>query len=155
MGLRHPFHRERPDGNSLALRDGTDLDFAGETRFLQLALQQRRREAGGIDRTAQLGPQMRHRAEMILMTMGQHDAEQILAALDDEGRVGHEHFDARRGLVTEGDAEIDHQPFAAIAVKAEIHADLADAAQGQKNQFRCFAHIFFLSARRRAYGVRR
>ncbi len=71
---------------------------------------------------------------MILMGMGQHEAEEIGAILHDEGRVRHDDVDARRRLIAEGDAEIDHQPFAVMAVETEIHPDLAAAAERQEQQ---------------------
>ena len=37
-------------------------------------------------------------------------------------------------LIAEGDAEIDHQPFAVMAVEIEIHPDLAAAAQRQEQE---------------------
>ena len=37
-------------------------------------------------------------------------------------------------IVAEGDAEIDHQPLAGMAVEVEVHADLAGAAQRQEQQ---------------------
>ncbi len=68
------------------------------------------------------------------MGMGQHEAEEIGAILHDEGWVRHDDVDARRRFIAEGDAEIDHQPFAGMAVEAEIHSDFAAAAQRQEQQ---------------------
>ena len=44
----------------------------------------------------------------------------------------HHHVDHGHGFVAEGDAAIHHQPPVAIAVQRQIHADLADTAQGQE-----------------------
>ena len=70
---------------------------------------------------------------MILVRVRRDDAEQPVAPLDDKGRVGHDHIDP--GLVlllAEGDAAIDDQPLAAIAVEIEVHPDLAGAAERQE-----------------------
>ncbi len=75
-----------------------------------------------------------HRAQMILVRMGQHDARQILAAFDDEFRIRHDDLDTRRRLVAEGDAEIDHQPLSVMAVQIQVHADLARPAKRQEDQ---------------------
>ena len=71
---------------------------------------------------------------MVLVGVGQHEAAEILGALGDEVRVRHDDFDARRVVVAEGDAEIDHQPLAGMAVEVEVHPDLAGAAQRQEQQ---------------------
>ena len=71
---------------------------------------------------------------MILVGMGQHDGEQVLPALLDEGRIRHEHVDAGQRIAREGDAEIDHQPLALASVEVEVHADLAGPAEGQEVQ---------------------
>src|SRR5215813_2882203 len=68
------------------------------------------------------------------MRVRQNNADQVLAALLDEGGIGHHDFDAGHGIVGKADAEIDHQPFAGVAVEIEDHADLARAAQREEQQ---------------------
>ena len=77
---------------------------------------------------------------MILMGVRQHEADEILALFLEEADVGHDEVDARQMLlVAEGDAEIDRQPGALVAiaeaVDRQVHADLADAAERRKGQF--------------------
>jgi hypothetical protein len=72
---------------------------------------------------------------MVLMPVRQDDAEQVLAALLDEFQIGQDQLDAGIGRIGEGHAEIDHQPFAAAAVEIDVHADLARAAKGEKEEF--------------------
>ena len=74
---------------------------------------------------------------MILMGMRQHEAHQVLALLLQEADVGHDQVDPRQMLlVAEGDAEIDREPGALVAVAEpvdrQVHADLADAAERRK-----------------------
>src|SRR5262245_64893574 len=71
---------------------------------------------------------------MILVAVGEHEADEIAAALLDEADLGHDDLDARRALVAEGDAEVDHQPLAAIAIEIEVHADLPCPAQGAEQE---------------------
>ena len=88
---------------------------------------------------------------MILMGMGQHEAEEIGAILHDEGGIRHDDVDSRRRLIAEGDSEIDHQPFAVMAVEIEIHPDLAAAAERQEQELVAAGAIghewFFLLSR--------
>ncbi len=66
-------------------------------------------------------------------------ARRILFFLD-EAKVREDHVDARVVLALgEGDAEIDHEPAARVrqadTIEIGVHADLAQAAEGQKDQF--------------------
>src|SRR6185295_2699363 len=88
----------------------------------------------GVDRRLEPRPQVGDGAEMVLVGMSDDDADEVLAALLDESRIGHHDLDARRAVVAEGDAEIDHQPLAGMAVEVEVHADLARAAQREEQQ---------------------
>ena len=71
---------------------------------------------------------------MVLVRVGEHDAEQALAPLDDEGGIGHHHLDPGQALVREGDAEIDDHPVVRKAVKIEVHADLARPAERHEDE---------------------
>ncbi len=72
---------------------------------------------------------------MVLMAVGQDDAEQIVAPLLDEGEIGQDQLDARIFGIGEGQAEIDHHPFALAAVEIDVHADLARAAEREEEEF--------------------
>ena len=77
---------------------------------------------------------------MILVGVGQHEADQVLALFLEEADVGHDQVDARQMLlVAERHAEIDGEPGALLAVAEavdrQVHADLADAAERRKGQF--------------------
>ena len=77
---------------------------------------------------------------MVLVRMGEHDAEDILAFLDQVADVGQDQVDARQVLFArERHADIDHDPLparrGAEPVDRQIHADLADAAERRKDQF--------------------
>ena len=101
---------------------------------LQLAAQHCGGERRSVDRAAQLRPQVGDGAQVILVRVGEHQADEVVAALDDETRIGQHHVDAGQGLVGEGDAEVDHQPLAAVAVEVEVHADLAGPAERQEQK---------------------
>ena len=72
---------------------------------------------------------------MVLMAVGEDDAEQIGAMLLDEGEIGQDQLDARIIGIGEGQAEIDHHPFALAAVEIDVHADLARAAEREEEEF--------------------
>ena len=68
------------------------------------------------------------------MGMGHDDADEIVPPRLDEGGVGHDDLEPGHGLVGEGDAAVDHQPAATVAVEVEVHANLAGTAQRQEHQ---------------------
>ena len=72
---------------------------------------------------------------MVLMAVGEDDAEQVVALLLDEVEVGQDQLDAGIVGIGEGQAEIDHQPFALAAVEIDVHADLARAAEREEEEF--------------------
>ena len=146
MGHDDHLELEGPDGELAAERDLGDRHGVEQPGVAQLALQHRGGERRGIDRRAQARPQVGDGAEMVLVRMGDDDAGEIGLALLDEGRIGHHHLDSGHGVVAEGDAEIDHQPFSGMAVEVEVHADLARAAQRHEQQLvgRRDGHCVFL-----------
>ena len=82
---------------------------------------------------------------MILVRVGDDDADEVALDLLHEAQVGHDEIGPRRLVAGEGEAEIDHQPLAAArraeAVKRAVHPDLAQAAQGHEHELRVVLHI--------------
>src|SRR5262249_15074672 len=100
-------------------------------------------ERGGerrrIDRELKLRPQVDERTKVILVRVGEHEAEQVAALLHEIADVRQDKVDAGQRLVGKGDAEIDRDPLpaplVAEAVKGEIHADLAGPAERREHEF--------------------
>ena len=78
---------------------------------------------------------------MILVRVGQHEADEVFPLLLDEAQIRQHDVDARLALVRKGDAEVDHQPLARVrrteAVEIDVHADLAEAAERHEHEFVC------------------
>ena len=127
---------KRADLEAAAERHLGDRHLVREVDFLELATEHRGGKAGGIDRAPQPWPQMWYRAKVILVGMGEDQAQQFLAPGFDEGGVRHQEIDAGGGLIRECDAEIDHQPFPGKSVQVQVHADFVGPAQGQERQRR-------------------
>jgi hypothetical protein len=75
---------------------------------------------------------------MVLMGVGDDDAEQVGALFDDVAQVGQDDVDAGRLGTGEGQAAIDQNPFPppfrAEPVERGVHADLAEAAEGNEDE---------------------
>ena len=77
----------RSNGGMLNLPDERhlgDRHLLGEPMLAQLLAQHRGGERRRIDRAAEPRPQIGHGAEMVFMGMGQHEADQFVAALLDD-----------------------------------------------------------------------
>ena len=76
---------------------------------------------------------MGHGADMVLVRVGDDQADQGVPPLGDEGRIGHHDLNLGVLVAPEAYAAVNGQVFAAAAVKVEVHADLARPAQGQES----------------------
>ena len=88
---------------------------------------------------------MRDRADMVLVRVGDHQPQQLVAAVRDEAGVGDHDIDLGVLRPAEADAAIDRQPLTVATVEVEVHADLARPAERQEGQVACFCiHIVLL-----------
>src|ERR1700751_440109 len=144
MGHGYELDIEWSERESAAERDDVHRDL-GRTRLaLQLGLQQRGGKRCGVDRQLEPRPQVEQRAEMILVRVGEHEAENIASLLHQIADVRHDEIDAGQRVVSESNPEIDRDPLPAVlvteAVDREIHADLANPAKRREHEFVGGAH---------------
>src|SRR5690606_12898456 len=127
------FDVEGPEGDTTALlhHGERDLGRAGlpETADLQKPC----REGRAHHRRAEARPQLDEAADMVLVRVGDDDADEVLPLLLEEADVGEDEIDTRHILAREGDAAVDEQPLAPArrpeAVETGVHADLAETAE--------------------------
>ena len=136
MGDRQVAHVEGTEAQAPTLGHLDERHLMEQPRLGELALEHAGGELGRVHRAAQALPQVGHGPEVILVGMGEHQSEQVVAALDDERGVGHDDVDAGMTLVGKGDAEVDHQPLAVVTIEVEVHADFARTAEGHEQQLR-------------------
>ena len=115
--------------------DDVELDFAQQPRFLELARNEVGGERRGVERNAQFTREIGDGADVVLVRVGEHDAEQVARALFDELEIGEHQVDARVFVAREGHAQIDHQPLAVAAIQVDVHADFARTSKGKEKQF--------------------
>ena len=86
MGDGDEFNRERADRDLLAMRYDLHRNL-GRARFAEpTGLGEPRGEARHIDRRSQARPEFGERADVILVRMGDDDADEILPRFLDEAR---------------------------------------------------------------------
>ena len=137
VGQRQIFEFERPDREAHARLVFNDGHFALGAFVPQLAAQESRGKRRDMHRRPQLRPEMRNGADMILMRMGNDDRVEPVPNRFGSGRVRDDDFDSRGHFVAEHYAEIDHDPASGMSVKRTVHADVADSAQRDEQDFVC------------------
>ena len=108
-GTEWQFVLVEPDGDRVVGAAGLhhpQRHLVQQLHLGQFAAQHRGGERGGIDRAAQGSPQMRDRADMVFMGMGDDQADQPVAPLGDEAGVGHHDIDLGVLGTAEADAAI-------------------------------------------------
>ena len=121
--------RERRQLDPSARLHDVELHLAEKLRLAELAAEHRGGERRGEDRAAQLTPEMGDGADVVLVRVGDDEAQQPVPPLADEAWVGHHDLDLGQLAAAEADAAIDREPAVAAAVKVQVHADLARPAQ--------------------------
>ena len=126
--------RERVERQPAAERHDIDRDFGRAGLGQAAGLEQRGRERRGVERHIEARPQVDERAHMVLVAVGEDEADDVAPFLDQITDVRQDEIDAGQMLFgREGHAAIDDEPFApravADAVDREIHPDFADAAE--------------------------
>ena len=139
MRDRNGLDFERTDREALAGLVDDDRHVRSAGLGAALRIQQTGRERRHPDLRLQARPQVKQRAVVILMRMGDHNAAQAADVLLDEADVGQDQVDTRQVGAGKGDAAVDDDPFARIggtvAIQGQVHADLADTAQRAEYQF--------------------
>ena len=134
MGHADELQVEGGEAEAGAGLDDGDLDVLKQAGFAELAAQDGGGEGGGVDRAAQLRPEPGDGADVVLVGVGDDQADQLVAAFGDVCGVGDHDVDFGVFRAAEAHAAIDGEPLAAAAVEVEVHADFARSAEGQKGQ---------------------
>ena len=124
---------ERPDLLAVALLhlEGVGLDPV----LLQLGLDHGQRQPGPDHRdVGLLAQQVRHRADVVLVGVRQHDAVDQVEAVPDVVEVGQDQVDAGLEVLGEQHAAVDDQQPAGVLEDRHVAADLAEAAEGDDAQ---------------------
>src|SRR5689334_6174157 len=149
MGDADKFYRKRTKRDFSAQWYRRDPQPVLQSRLFELVLHQFYGEGRRVNRATQFRPEMCHRADMILMSVRQYDAEQILPDIFQETDVRHHQVHTwRRCLPPKQHAAIDDDPGPLIrwpiTVAIQIHTDFARSPQREKHEFRTTVARFAL-----------
>src|SRR6185312_16675695 len=109
---RNEADAKRAELDASASFDDVELYRAGQSLFLELAGDESRCERRREQGRAKLFGEIRQSADMILMSVGQHDSGEALLLVFDELQVGKDQLDPRIARVREGQSKVDHDPMA-------------------------------------------
>ena len=128
----------RPDGT--ARLHGDELGALDETVLLQFQLDEAGGEAGAVDGHVHLFKDVGNGAHMVLVAVGDEEASDAGAVLDEVGHVGDDAVDAVHIVPGKGHAAVHDDDLPAVLVGGHILADLVETAQ--RNDFQFFCHRY-------------
>ena len=134
MRDRHELELERRQVERPARREGMEPYLAHQPYLAQLAAQHGGGERRRVYGTAELTPKVGYGTDMVLVRVGDHKSDKLLAPFRDERRVGHHDLDLGVLAPAEADAAVDGEPLAAASIQIEVHADLTRPTQGQEGE---------------------
>ena len=128
---------EGAEGELFFGRDLDELGFVEELMLFELAFDVGQGELGGVDGNLELAEDPGQSADVVLVAMGEDDGADVLPVLDEVGDVGHDDVDAQQLCFREHEAGIDDDDVVFPAEGEAVHAEFAEAAEGDDFQFIC------------------
>src|ERR1039458_1341558 len=110
--------------------DRIQLGFFFKLVFFQPPLYQSQREGCSVHWHADLGQEIGHRSDVVLMAVGQDQSFDLRLVLLQEGEIGHDQVHAQQFVFREHHPGVDHDDFVAETDGGHVHAELAQSAQG-------------------------
>ena len=120
---------EAADIDDVALHDRMQVARVHAVLF-QAALQNAQRQARAIDRHVDLLQHIRQRADVILMTMREHDGLDLVFVLQQIGNIRNNEVDAQHIVLWEHQTRIDDEDFLVATDYRHVLADFPQTAQG-------------------------
>ena len=134
MGDGNVSHVEVPKGYRAGNGNDVESYVARKTGFLKFSRDQSRGERRGVHGTSQPGPKIGNGTDVIFVSVGQKQTQQILRSFFNKPRIGKNDVDTGHGIIGKRNATVDHDPFPAEPIQVEVHTDFARPSQGQKYQ---------------------
>src|SRR5579885_877860 len=128
-------HGERADPDALPGADFAQISVIKQAVLVELVFHIGKRELGAPDGNIEFGKHPGQRADVVFVAMGEHDAAHALAVLGEVGDLGNHDVNAEQFGLWEHEAGVDDQDVVAPAQGHAVHAELAQAAQGDDLQF--------------------
>ena len=135
MADREKAEMQIPQPHPSATVHGAQLHHVQQLVFTQLVLHQRQREAGTINAHAlQLRHNPRQRADMILVPVREHDADQLFLDGRQGRKMRNHHIHAKMAIIGKHQAAIYHHHAAGGFPQLAVEANFAQPSQWRYRQ---------------------
>ncbi len=143
------FHIKFAHLDHLASLYGDELGLLEQAVFLQLQLDEPRRQAGAVHRHIHLLENIGDGPDMVLVTMGDEKPPDSRPVLYQIGHVGDHQINAVHVPIGESHTAVHHNDLAAVFINRHILADLVKAAKRNDFHFLCqnFLLLFAISVK--------
>src|SRR5215470_6166321 len=137
QAVRHldRMNRKGPDFEALTWPNLAQVSFVEQTVFIQLVFDVGERELGAPDRDFELGKYPRQGADVVLVTVCQHDCPHALSVFDEIRNVGNDDVHAKQLGFGEHHARVNDDDVIAPAYGHAIHAEFAKPAEWDDMKF--------------------
>ena len=125
----HGLDPERPQLHPVAGAHLTQVRFAQDPVLLEPVARQSQRHPGAVDGHVETLEHEGQRADVVLVAVGEEDAEHPPALLEQPGHVGDHEVDSQHLLGREHEPGVHHQDLALPLQGPHVQADLAQPAK--------------------------
>src|SRR6185436_14040245 len=120
---------ENADVHYVARLDAMNQSVANQVVFFEFAFRQAGGEMRTVNGNVELLQQVRQRAEMIFVSVRQHDGGDVVAILVEKVEVRNGNIDAVRGLLRKAHAGVENQHLVAVTHRHAVHSKLTDTTE--------------------------
>ena len=123
-------HLKTAGFDDLARLVGEELDLALQMMLLKLELDKPGSEPRAVDGAVELLHGIGNATDVVLMTVGQEHAADLVFVFDQVRHVGNDQVDAVHFLIWEAKTAVDDDDILAVFKYGHILADLVETAKG-------------------------
>ena len=134
-GVRHlnRFHAKRADFDHVARHERAQFHFV-DGQLLELVAHEAEGQRHAVDWNVEPFDQERHRADVVFVAVREEDRAQLRRLLEEVRHVRDDDVHSERGRVGKHHPAVDGDGRALVLVHHEVHADLAEATEGNEAQ---------------------
>ena len=117
---------------------GEDLDELGvveEAMLFELAFDVGEGELGAVDGDVEVGEDPGEATDVVLVAMGEDDAADLAAVLNEVGDVRHDDVDAEEFFLGEHETGVNNDDVFAVVECEAVHAEFAESTERDYLQF--------------------
>src|SRR5665213_1011942 len=135
MSHANGLDREWPNGELLFGRDLDQLDLVKQSVLFKLAFNVGKRELSGVHRHLDLAQNPRQSTNVIFVAMGKNNRAHMLLVLNQVSDIGYHNVNAKQLRLRKHEAGVNYDNVVFPAQRKAVHAELAQATQGNNFQF--------------------